>query len=173
MGIVKTDQAPNALDLLIEQHDTIEHLIAQLSDEQISEDRKAFIFRMLADTIAAHAGAEETIFYPAVRAKETDALLRESLQDHVAIKRELADLVLSELDDPRFSARLQILQAQLEHHAREQEEGVLFPRIRKLMSEEELVELGAQIKALFEELLSQEPSLDVPRQANEATLQLR
>ena len=173
MGTVKTDQAPNALDLLIEQHDTIEHLIAQLSDDGISEDRKAFIFRMLADTIAAHAGAEETIFYPAVRAKETDALLRESLQDHVAIKRELADLVLSELDDPRFSARLQILQAQLEHHAREQEEGVLFPRIRKLMTEEELVELGAQISALFEQLLSEEPSLDVPRQANEAQLHLR
>ena len=162
----------HALDLLIEQHDTIEQLIAQLTDERISDERKAHIFRTLADTIAAHAAAEEKIFYPAVLAKETDALVRESLQDHAAIKRELADLVMSELDDPRFAARLQILEAQLEHHARDQEEGVLFPRVRELMDDDELERLGAEMAELFEQLLTEEPALDVPRQANRAAAHL-
>jgi hemerythrin superfamily protein len=168
MSIIKTKNCSNALDLLIEQHDTIDQLIAQLADEQISEERKALLFRTLADTISAHVAAEETIFYPAVRAKETDAAVRESLMDHAAIKRELAELVLGELDDPRFAARLQILQAQLEHHAREQEEGVLFPRVRELMDEDELAQLGAQMREVFEQLLAEQPGLDVPRQAHEA-----
>jgi hemerythrin superfamily protein len=168
MDAVKPEKHPDALDLLIEQHDLIDQLIAQLTDDHISEERKALLFRTLADTIAAHAAAEETIFYPAVRAKGTDALLRESLQDHIAIKRELADLVMSELDDPRFAARLQILQAQLEHHARDQEEGVLFPRVRELMDDEELARLGAEIRAVFEQLLTEQPALDVPRQARAA-----
>ncbi len=174
MGTVKTATAspPNALDLLIEQHDQIDQLIAQLTDGQISDERKALIFRTLADTIAAHAAAEETIFYPAVREKDTDEIVRESLQDHAAIKRELADLVLSELDDPRFSARLQILQAQIEHHARDQEEGLLFPKVRELMDEAELKRLGVRMRALFEQLLTEEPGLDIPRQAQEAAVRL-
>jgi hemerythrin superfamily protein len=168
MDAVKPHQHPDALELLIEQHDLIDQLIAQLTDEHISDERKALLFRTLADTIAAHAAAEETVFYPAVRAKETDALLRESLQDHLAIKRELADLVMSELDDPRFAARLLILQAQLEHHARDQEEGVLFPRVRQLMDDEELARLGVEVRAVFEQLLTEQPALDVPRQARAA-----
>jgi hemerythrin superfamily protein len=174
MGTVKTATVPqpNALELLIEQHDQIDQLIAQLTDGQISDERKALIFRTLADTIAAHAAAEETLFYPAVREKDTDEIVREALQDHAAIKRELADLVLSELDDPRFSARLQILQAQIEHHARDQEEGLLFPKVRELMDEAELTQLGVRMRALFEQLLTEEPSLDIPRQAHEAALRL-
>jgi hemerythrin superfamily protein len=168
MENVKTEAPINALDLLVEQHDTIEQLIAQLTDDRIADERKALLFRTLADMIAAHAAAEEKIFYPAVLAKETDALLRESLQDHMAIKRELADLVMSELDDPRFAARLQILEAQIEHHARDQEEGVLFPRVRELMDDEELERLGAEMSELFEQLLSEEPALDMPRQAHQA-----
>jgi hemerythrin superfamily protein len=173
MGTVKTVSSGDALDLLIEQHDKIDQLIAQLTDEEISDERKAILFRMLADMIMAHVAAEETIFYPAVRAKENAAILHESLQDHAAIRRELADLVLSELDDPRFAVRLQILQAQLEHHAHDQEEGILFPRVRELLSDEELVQLGAQIRALFEQLLSTDPILDDPRQARAAAAQSR
>ncbi|HWO19836.1 MAG TPA: hemerythrin domain-containing protein [Kofleriaceae bacterium] len=164
MDNAKTEAHLNALDLLVEQHDTIEQLIAQLSDDRIADERKALLFRTLSDTIVAHAAAEEKIFYPAVLAKETDALVRESLHDHAAIKRELADLVMCELDDPRFAARLQILEAQLEHHARDQEEGVLFPRVRELMDDEELERLGAEMAALFEQLLSEQPALGVPRQ---------
>ena len=168
MNIASIDPSPNALDLLTEQHDKIEQLIAQLSDARISPDTKALVFRTLADLIAAHAAAEEKIFYPAVRAKQTEALVREALQDHGAIKRELADLVLSELDDPRFPARLMILQTQFEHHAREQEEGGLFPLVRALFRQDELAELGGQILAIFEQLLATEPGLDVPRQVHEA-----
>jgi hemerythrin superfamily protein len=168
MGTIKTDKHSNALDLLIEQHDTIDQLIAQLMDEQLSDERKALIFRTLADTISAHAGAEETIFYPAVRTKDIDALLRESLQDHAAIKRELADLVLCELDDPRFAARLQILQAQLQHHARDQEEGLLFPQVRELMDDQELERLGVEMRRLFDLLLAEQPLLGARARAHRA-----
>lgn len=67
----------------------------------------------------------------------------------------------------------EILQVQLEHHARDHEEALLFPRVRKLMSGEELAELGAQMRVLFEELLTDEPAFEGPRQAPEAALHFR
>jgi len=172
MSSIKTANYSSALDLLIEQHDTIEQLLAQLTDDRIADERKALLFRSLTDVIAAHAAVEETIFYPAVRARATDALVQDALADHIAIKRELADLVMSELDDPRFSARLQILQAQLEHHAREQEEGVLFPHVRELLDADELDRLGAEMTELFEQLLTERP-LDVTRPLREAAVHAR
>ncbi len=171
MGTVTINHHAGALELLIEQHDRIDQLIAQLTGDQVSDERKALLFRTLADVIAAHATIEETVFYPAVRAKQTDALVSEALDDHAAIKRELAALMLTELDDPRFAPRLQILQAQVEHHAREQEEGDLFPRVRELLTHEELARLGARMRERFEQLLSEEPALDIPRQARELAIQ--
>lgn len=170
MGTVTTGHHASALDLLVEQHDTIDQLIAQLTGDQVSAERKALLFRTLADVIAAHAVIEETLFYPAVRARYTEALVGEALDDHAAIKRELAGLLLTELDDPHFTPRLQILAAQLEHHAREQEEGGLFPRVRELLTGEELARLGARMRERFEQLLSEEPALDIPRQVSELAI---
>lgn len=173
MGTLQTGDdidATDALELLIEQHDTIDLLIEQLFDPRVPDERKELLFRTLADVIAAHAAIEETLFYPAVRERATADFVRESLADHAAIKRELADLVLSEFDDPRFAARLQILQAQLDHHAHDQEEGVLFPHVREVMSDEELAHLGTRMRALYDLLLTDEPLPGMPRPAREVIL---
>lgn len=157
-------RTPDALDLLIEQHDDVERLLEDLEDETLPDPQKRVLFRALANTIAAHAAMEEQLFYPAVRAKQTEPILLESTEEHLAVKRVLADLMATEPGDPRFAARLGVLKHELEHHTRLVEEGELFPQVRKLFRADELQSLGQQMRLLFDELMTTEPMKKVPRE---------
>ena len=156
----------NALDLLIEQHDEVEDLFEMI--EKADGEKKAELFEELADKLAAHAAMEEKLFYPAVKAKETEELLIESTEEHLAIKRVLADLLELDTDDEHFDAKLKVMQEEVDHHAREEEEDKLFPKVRKLMSSDELEGLGSEMELLFEQLLSEEPRHNVPDETAEA-----
>jgi len=155
---------PDALELLTEQHDKVDALIAQLEDDELESETKAMVFRELADNLAAHAAMEERLFYPAVRAKQTQEILLESTEEHLAIKRVLADLLETRLDDERFDAKLAVLKEEVEHHAREEEEDILFPKVRRLFDREELLALGGECLALFQALMAKEPRKTVPAQ---------
>jgi hemerythrin superfamily protein len=163
MGKVRDNQL-NALDLLIEQHDEVDLLIKRLKEEELEGQDKMFLFFELADKLAAHASMEEQIFYPAVRAKQTEEILLESTEEHLSIKRVLADMLTTDLDDPRFEAQLSLLEEQVEHHAREEEEGELFPKLRNLMTGQELAALGSEMLARFEQLLATQPRNSVKKQ---------
>jgi hemerythrin superfamily protein len=160
------DNQLNALDLLIEQHDEVDLLMKRLEEEELEGQDKMFVFFELADKLAAHASMEEQIFYPAVRAKQTEEMLLEATEEHLAIKRVLADMLTTELDDPRFDALLSVLQEEVEHHAREEEEGELFPKLRNIMTGQELAALGSEMLALFEQLLSTQPRNSVKQQTD-------
>jgi iron-sulfur cluster repair protein YtfE (RIC family) len=166
MGTARTSQPIDALELLREQHDKVDELIEQLEDDDLAEERKVFVLRELADNIAAHATMEEQLFYPSVRAKQTEESLLESTEEHLAIRRVLADLMQTPLGDPRFEARLSVLKEEIEHHAREEEEQVLFPKLRRMMSSDELMILGSEMLSLFERLMAQAPRKEVPRQTD-------
>jgi hemerythrin superfamily protein len=85
MGTVKPRQKTiDALDLLTSQHDAVERLLEQVANEPLIE-RKQFLFDALAATITAHATMEEKLFYPTVRAAQTQEILLET--EHAAIKR--------------------------------------------------------------------------------------
>ncbi len=162
--VVEHKRLVDALDLLKDQHDEVDDLIAVLEDDDLPRETKRLRFRELADKLAAHATMEEQLFYPTVRAKQTEEILLESTEEHLAIKRVLVDLMDTDLDDPRFDARLSVLKEEINHHAREEEEDVLFPKLRRLMSEEQLVALGSEMLSLYERLLSQEPRTQVHKQ---------
>lgn len=165
MGTVRTNQL-NALDLLTEQHDEVDQLMKRLEDEELEGEQKMFVFYELADKLAAHAAMEEQVFYPAVLAKQTEEMLLEATEEHLAIKRVLADMLVTELDDPRFDSLLSVLQEEVEHHAREEEEGKLFPKLRNLMTADELAALGGEMLASFEQLLTTQPRNAVRKQTD-------
>lgn len=157
----------NALDLLKEQHDEVDELISQIEDSDDPAE-KAELFREMADKLAAHATMEEKLFYPAVKAKQTEEILVESTEEHLSIKRVLADMLELDPEDEHFDAKLSVMKEQIEHHAKEEEEGELFPKVKKLLSKDELEALGGEMMAMFEQLLEQEPRLNVPGETGEA-----
>jgi len=166
MGTVKqTKTTINVLDLLTEQHAEVDQLMEQL--ERGKDDAEA-LFLQLADSLAAHATVEEKIFYPGVRMDDTEDLLMEAVEEHLEVKRTLADMMLLEPDSAEFLAKLSVLQENVSHHAHEEEEGKLFPILRKQMSDDELAALGNEVLAMFEQLMTQHPSVDVPNETARA-----
>jgi len=161
----------DALKLLTAQHDEVDELIERLEKAR-KEERKQALFDELADKLAAHATIEEQLFYPAVKAKKatkpTEDLLLESTEEHLAIKRVLADMLDLEVEDEHFDAKLSVLKEQVEHHARKEEEKELFPKVRQLLSKDELEQLGQQMESLFESVMEQTPRNGVPAETQHA-----
>lgn len=157
----------DALKLLALQHDEVDALIADIEDAASAKQKEA-LFVKLADNLAAHAKIEETIFYPAVMAKQTEDLLLESAEEHLSIKRVLADLLDLDPDDDAFDAKLAVMKEQISHHAREEEEGELFPKVKQLLDADERAALGNEMLAKFEELIGEEPRTAIPAETDEA-----
>jgi hemerythrin superfamily protein len=162
MATSKKKAEMTAIDLLESQHREVEDLFEQLEDAE-SDDECEQLFVQLADKLAMHAKIEETHFYPAVRANRTEEILDESLEEHLAIKRVLADLIAMELDDDTFDAKLKVLQEEVEHHV-DEEENELFPKVRNIFSDDELIAIGQEMMAMQAELEDKDPRLEVPKE---------
>jgi hypothetical protein len=131
-------------------------------------DREA-LFVELADKLAAHATVEEKLFYPASMAKETSELLHEAVEEHLSVKRVLADMLELDPDEDKddFDAKLSVLKEQVSHHAHDEEEAKLFPLLRQMMSEDDRAALGNEVLAMFEALLERSPRKQVPAETGE------
>jgi hemerythrin superfamily protein len=154
------DPTIDALDVLVEQHQEVEQLMEELAAADDPID-KAELFRELADKLAAHATIEEKLFYPAVLNDDTRGQLIEATEEHLAVKRTLADMLALDLDDEHFAAKLAVLRDEVLHHAYDHEEDRLFPIVREMLSADELEALGGELLAMFEELLEREPRQQV------------
>ena len=161
-------ETTDVLDLLQSQHAEVDELLARI--EESDPANRPELFDELADKLVAHATVEEKIFYPAAMAKQTDELLHESVEDHLAIKRILAEMLeLDPADDgdrEEFEAQLAGLKEQVMRHAHDVEEGRLFPMLRALMDDDERAGLGNEVLAMFEELLPQHPCENIIGETN-------
>lgn len=157
----------NAIDLLEAQHRQVEKIFSQIEKAK-SAAAKTTLFEKLADNLAVHAAIEEHQFYPAVKAKRTEDVLLESLEEHLGIKRVLADLLETEADDDTFDAKIKVLQEQVEHHV-EEEETDLFPKARKVLDAEMLEALGQNMSEEQARLEDEgEPRSAIPGEITEA-----
>lgn len=155
----------DAIKLLQDQHREAEQLFKKI--KQAKPDQKEDLFLQLADELATHATIEEKLFYPQVMSKRTEALLRESLQEHLQAKRLLADMLDLDVSDEKFDAKLTVLEEEIKHHVGE-EENELFVDVRKEFSKEMLEALGAEMEVMAEELRETEPRAEIPKQTDEA-----
>lgn len=169
MGILReifgNDSTTDVIELLTAQHAEVDELFERI--ERGTGDRRA-LFLELANKLAAHATVEEELFYPSVMAKGTSELLLESVEEHLAVKRLLADMISMRVLDEKFDAKLSVLKEQVTHHAHREEEAKLFPKVRTLLSRDERAALGSELLARFEELMESNPYQNVPRETRVA-----
>lgn len=158
----------NAIKLLESQHRKVEDLFAQIEKAK-SEDAKDQLFTDIADKLAVHATIEEHHFYPAVKAKRTEDIVLESLEEHVGIKRVLADLLATDASDSTFDAKIAVLKEQVSHHV-DEEERELFPKVRKLFDRDQLEALGQEMSSEQSELEDDgNPRLSIPSETGRVT----
>jgi hemerythrin superfamily protein len=158
----------NAIEMLKAQHREVEDLFKEIEKEK-DAGAKDQLFTRIADKLAIHAAIEEHNFYPSVKAKRTEDILLESLEEHLAIKRVLADLLEIDSLDETFDAKIKLLKEEVQHHVKE-EEGDLFPKVRKILSKEDLDVIAQQMVAEQEELEEAgEPRNSIPAETSHAT----
>lgn len=156
----------NAIKLLTTQHREVEALFKKYKSSDDNSE-KLDIFTELADKLAAHSTIEEKLFYPAVYVGKLEDLLREAVEEHLAAKRLIADLLKLSPSNDEFDAKVKVLQEQIEHHVEEEEEK-LFPKVQKTLKAPELEELGREMERMFDTLMEHDPRKDVPQETDEA-----
>ena len=156
----------NAIDLLEKQHREVEQLFKKFEKAE-GEEEKQSLFEEIGDKLAVHAGIEEKHFYPATRTARTEDELREAVEEHLSVKRIIADLLEMEPSNPQFEPKVLVLKEQVEHHVEEEEEE-LFPKVKKMLSRDELDDLGTVMEDLAQELEAGAPRESVPAETGSA-----
>jgi iron-sulfur cluster repair protein YtfE (RIC family) len=146
-----------ATQLLEKQHRKVEAIFSKLEGKHPSEE----LLTELANDLVAHMTIEQEIFYPEISEVDSD-LVMESYEEHSLAELALKRLIHTELDDSAFHARVIALKELIEHHVKEEEEE-LFPKVEKAMDEKRLTELGATMKARFEEIVGAGYEAAVPK----------
>jgi len=135
-----------ATEYLTRQHREIEESLREALAQE-NPDVKRSRFLDIADALILHIAAEEQVFYPAVHRDRNEDVLLESLEEHLALKRLLSDLLSLHGDDVTFQPKLHVLREQAEHHHRD-EEKKLFPEVREKMDAAAREALGREMEAL-------------------------
>jgi hemerythrin superfamily protein len=137
------DLGPDAVELLVSQHERIKELFAAI-EARSSRPSKAKLddVRELISTLVKHAEIEELVFYPAVREElDLGGDVDESLEEHHAAELLMAELEKLPADAPRYDAKVTVLRENVLHHI-DEEETELFPQVREALTEERRRELG-------------------------------
>lgn len=142
----------NAFTLLKTDHERVAGILASIEEttERAVKGRDE-LFTRLKQELDLHAKIEEEIFYPALEeAEETREVTLEAYEEHRLVKRMLAELEAEPKDTEEWTAKFTVLKENVEHHV-EEEEGEMFKKARRVLSEEELEELGTRLQAAKKE----------------------
>lgn len=134
----------DAISLLEKDHREVKALFKRferLGDAAYVEKRR--IIDEVIKALSQHAVVEEQFLYPAVRERieNKEYLALEALEEHHVVKWLLLELDKLSPKHERFDAKVSVLMESVRHHV-EEEEGEMFPAMRRAFSKDELEDLG-------------------------------
>ena len=138
----------NPFTLLKEDHEKVAGILEKIdaTTERGVKTREE-LFTQLKTELEIHAEIEETIFYPALeKHDESRDIALEAVEEHRIVKQFLAELDSMAKDDEIWTAKMTVLKENIEHHV-EEEEGEMFSKARKVLTEEEIESLGTRMEA--------------------------
>jgi hemerythrin superfamily protein len=137
----------DALELLKKDHETVKELFEEAEgteDKKVKEE----LFEDIKTELETHARIEETVFYPAMeKHAELKDMVLESIDEHKQVKTLLREIDNLKSDSEQFEPKLKVLMEKVEHHAEDEEEGKMFLKVRELLSEKDLEQLGQDLEA--------------------------
>lgn len=129
----KTKSAHDAIALLKEDHAKVKKAFKEF--EKLDHEDTATVKELVSsvcEDLKVHTSIEEEIFYPAVRAEiDDDDLMNEAKIEHQSAKDLIEQLEKLEADDPLYVPTFTVLAEYVRHHI-EEEEGEMFPQVKKL-----------------------------------------
>jgi hemerythrin-like domain-containing protein len=154
----KVSARTDALSILKGDHQKVRRLLRLLENttDRATTQRKDLLSK-IENEVKVHTKVEEEIFYPAfkeaVRSKSDQEIYFEAIEEHHVVDLVIPEIKSTDAASEQFGAKAKVLKGLIEHHA-EEEETEMFPKARKVMSPDELVELGKQIHSRKQDLQS-------------------
>lgn len=142
----------DALELLTGQHREAMDLFERIEkSEDPREGRR--LFEQLKRDLQMHEDLEEKLLYP--RLKQDEAFKDDTLeayQEHHVMDLLLREITALSVGAEEFEPKVKVLKENVQHHAEEEEEGKLFPEIRKRWSAQQLSQLSVEMQGLLQQL---------------------
>jgi hemerythrin superfamily protein len=136
----------DALELLKQDHQAVKDLFGQLDDTEDTKQRKR-LFDQIDTQLNIHAHIEETVFYPEIqKIDQLKDMVEEALEEHQEVKTLLEEIEGLDPEAEQFSASLEELMENVEHHVAE-EEDEMFPKVRERCDQATLDRLGDQLES--------------------------
>lgn len=151
----------DATHILAKDHRLVEGLFEQFEAAKRG-DQKAKLASQICTELKIHAQVEEEVFYPALKGKIDDDLLKEAYVEHDGAKVLINDIEASGPDDEFFEAKVKVLSEEIKHHVKEEEKqhDNMFKQARA--ADVDLDTLGERILARKEELKRQAEAEGLP-----------
>jgi hemerythrin superfamily protein len=152
----------DALALLEDDHQKVKKLMGELekTTERAVKTREE-LFTKLVTELTIHERIEEEIFYPEVKERATsrklEELVAESYEEHHFVDVVKAEIAETPFDAEEWAAKFKVMKENVEHHAFEEEEGKMFPKVRRAFSKAELEDMGTRMAELKQRLLESVP----------------
>ena len=133
----------NILTILTQEHREVDRLLSSLAKAPAAE--RPLLFSRLQQELGSHAAFEEQRVYPCLLGEEGEdrALALEGEEEHLQMKRLLAEMAQMPTDDPRWEAKLKVLTENVQHHVEEEQEE-MFPQLREVLGKEQLFALAEE-----------------------------
>ena len=147
-----TTQTTRATELLRVEHDAVRDLIARLRNSAAANaGKKRDLVVELGAAIRAHVRLERDVFYPGVveaaGPEEGVKLLADALAEHDRAVSALERLEVVDLTSMGFRRAVRALSDAIDDHANN-EESLVFPRIKRLVDGGKLNALAARMQTL-------------------------
>jgi hemerythrin superfamily protein len=136
----------DGITLILHDHRNVEEFFTRY--EQASEaDEKLRLVAKMIEALSMHAAIEERVLYPLIdeRLGGDEELKQHAVEEHEDARAVLIELEQLPVTDERFDEKVHALIADVRHHV-EEEESELLPQLRDALSEDELLQLGRDLR---------------------------
>ena len=133
---------PDPVAMLKQDHKEAKQLLRELADSKPGNRRDAKVAK-LSNALLLHMRIEEQIIYPVVAELVGTDEAKEANIEHDLARDGITKMQQLE-DESGFGAAIAMLTAGINHHVKEEEQEI-FPKLKKKLDRERLLELGDEI----------------------------
>ena len=139
------------LSLLEQEHKEVSNLLKEILAHPRKPDLEKI--QQVKSSLELHTNIEEKLLYPkAEKEKQASELISDAYKEHQEVKDLLKELK-DDAEPDELIKYCEQIQIGVEHHVKE-EEGELFPLLRKLWDKETLQDLGEKMQEMKEKELA-------------------
>lgn len=138
----------NAIDLLVKEHNRVRAMMEDIASESHHFETQKKRFEQLAEDLIRHEEMEHTVWYPHFKSDVPDTV-KHLLKEEQTAEKEIEKMMRLN-SEAEWRQRFVKFKKDVEHHAQEEEQD-LFPEVAKILSEKQLLEIGAEMNAFKKE----------------------